>query len=353
MLISSLLLAGLYFALDMSLLRTQAGRDATATDDVSRAVFNRLALDLANVLGPNTPNSGGYPETAASTSLGSTASGGSSSTGSGEAGDMPPAGEGVEGTGPTLPLQAGILGGPSQMSLFVSRVPAVLARRGALAGLSDLPDQQTSDLWRIDYWLGTNGGLCRKVRPWVTGEGTGTSPDVDRSTEPLDVILPDVSAVSFEYYDGGGSTFDSWEGGTGETPAPPAAVRVTLSIRTPNPRGGEPIERTISQVFVLRTAPGSYTPELIDPVVSTGTTTPDQESNTGTGRGSSSSSGGSGGSGGSGSGGTGGTGGGGGSGGKGGGPGGGGGTGGGTGGKGGGPGGGGGTGGGGGKGGGR
>lgn len=261
MVIGSLLLAALYFAFDTTLLQTQASRDAVEIEDLTRAVFHRIGLDLTNVLGPNAPNSGGNPETAAAASAGA-----SSGTGTAAGTDTGMA-EPVMETAALLPFQAGILGSGAQMSVFVSRVPAALVRSGALAAPADV-DQSTSDLWRIDYWLGTNGGLCRKVRPWVTGDGTGTTTDVDRSTEPNDVILDNVVELAFEYFDGGGSVFSSWEGGAGEVPAPPAAVRVTLALRIPNPRGGEPLERTVSQTFVVRTAPGSYTPQLVNPVVS-------------------------------------------------------------------------------------
>lgn len=257
MVIGSLLLAALYFAFDTTLLQTQAGRDAVETEDLTRAVFHRIGLDLTNVLGPNAPNSGGNPETAAAATVGASAGTG------GDAGMTEP----VVETAALLPFQAGILGSGTQMSVFVSRVPAALARPGALVAPANT-DQFTSDLWRIDYWLGTNGGLCRKVRPWVTGDGTGTTADVDRSTEPNDVILDNVVELAFEYFDGGGSVFSSWEGGAGEVPAPPAAVRVTLALRIPNPRGGEPLERAVSQTFVVRTAPGAYTPQLVNPVVS-------------------------------------------------------------------------------------
>jgi hypothetical protein len=80
---------------------------------------------------------------------------------------------------------------------------------------------------------------------------------IDRTNEAMDVIAENVTGVLFESLDTSTSTGN----------APPRAVRVTLTFETPNPRGGDPIVRTVSQVFAVRTAPGTNGPVLVDPVV--------------------------------------------------------------------------------------
>jgi hypothetical protein len=160
-------------------------------------------------------------------------------------------------TNPLLGFQQGVILLESKsISLFVSRVPSVLATPGALTS-GETTDQQSSDLRRIDYWLAAGGGLCRKERPWVTADGTGTSGDIDRSTEAMDVIAETVTDVTFSVPENI-STTDG---------LPPRAVKVTLTFETPSPRGGDPIVRTVSQVFAVRTAPGTNGPVLVDPVV--------------------------------------------------------------------------------------
>src|SRR5205823_1651697 len=58
-LIAILLLSALYFTLNITLRQTQDGRDAVETDNLTRGVFNRMAIDLTGVLGPLPPKSGG------------------------------------------------------------------------------------------------------------------------------------------------------------------------------------------------------------------------------------------------------------------------------------------------------
>ena len=66
-LIAILLLAALYFAMDMTLRQTAESRDAVDVDNLSRGVFTRVSIDLSGSLGPLPPKSGG--NAASSTSM--------------------------------------------------------------------------------------------------------------------------------------------------------------------------------------------------------------------------------------------------------------------------------------------
>jgi hypothetical protein len=286
MLLGIMLMAGLYFTMTMSLQQTQTSRDSLEIEDVSRAVFGKVSGDLTNILGPAPPNSGGTAPGGASAPPTDTSGAPAPTptpTGTDPAPDpmtdpmTDPAP--TEGTEPTetvstlMAFQTGVIGGSDYLSIFASRVPGVLSRPGALNLQTDTGRQQRSDLVRIDYWVREGGGLCRKERPWVTADAVGATEDIDKSTEERDVISEEVTGVRFEYLDSSGTDAGSWGPGSATPAAPPRAVRVTLDFTFPNPRGGDPIVKTVSQVIVVRTSPGSTTPELIDPVAPAETTT--------------------------------------------------------------------------------
>jgi prepilin-type N-terminal cleavage/methylation domain-containing protein len=282
------LLGALYVALDTTLQQTQTSRDAADVEGLSRAVFNKVGVDLANVLGPVPPKSGGgVPETAtpapttpapttttpsattppATTTPTDMAAAETEADPDATAMEDPAAGNTTPAT--NLPLQLGVVGDGTRMTVFASRVPFAGAPAGQMWATAD-GGQQMSDLVRVDYGLAPGGGLYRRESPWVTAQGVGDVDPSNVTAEPGDVIADEVTGVLFEYHDGTGYV-ESWSGG-GSVPAPPRAVRVTLTFSFPNPRGGDPIERTVSQVIVVRTAPGDVTPELTDPVVSSGAT---------------------------------------------------------------------------------
>ncbi|MBA4064753.1 MAG: hypothetical protein C0501_13770 [Isosphaera sp.] len=286
-----ILLGGLYVALQTTVQQTQVSRDAADIEGLSRAVFGKVGTDLSNVLGPPPPKSGGgVPDTAAAptTTPSATTPAPMATTPAAPAADAaadpeaepaaePADAEATQGAA-TLPLQLGVFGDATRLSVFASRVPGAFAPGGRTAE----GQQQPADLVRIDYWLGSGGGLCRKESLWVTAQGVWDSATPDMSTEAADVIAEEVTGVTFEYHDGTDWT-ESWSGGSGSVPAPPRAVRVTLSFSFANPRGGDRIERTVSQVLAVRTAPGSAVPTLTDPVASSGEMPAEQGGGTGSG----------------------------------------------------------------------
>jgi hypothetical protein len=179
--------------------------------------------------------------------------------------------EPTENASTLMAFQTGVVGDSTTLSIFASRVPGVLSRPGALA-LPSEGARYRSDLVRIDYWMSPNG-LCRKERPWVTDDAVGREPTIDTSTEERDVISEHVKDVLFEYLDSSGTDMGYWDETCATPAAPPRAVRVTLTFEFPNPRGGDPVVKTVSQVIAIRTSPGSVTPEPIDPVAPVESTT--------------------------------------------------------------------------------
>ena len=278
-----MLLGALYFCMYTTLQQTQAGRDAVDAESTSRAVFNKMTLDLSSVLGPAPPKSGGTLATGTTSALttttpttGTTPTDGSStptdvSTPTDTSTDPTATDGSQDATAQNFPFQVGVLGTTTQLTIYASRVPNILSTPGMLNQTSDA--QQSSDLVRIDYWKGANG-LCRQERPWITADQTGNSFAVDTSVEGTSLIAEEVSDVYFQYFDGT-SWLESWDTTSGMSPTPPVAVSVTLTFSRPNPAGGEPITRKVSQTIAIRTAPGATVPELVDPVISSGATTTD------------------------------------------------------------------------------
>ena len=301
-LIAILLMAALYFAMDMTLRQTQESRDGVEVDNLSRGVYTRMSLDFSASLGPLPPKSGGNsagatpstpttptdptimstttpPTTTATTQPATT-------TTDPAAAAATPAVDPTTGEAVVVPqaadvgFQAGIVGTDKQLTVFASRLPSAFTHRAAGAG-------QPSDLVRITYWISQNGGLCRQERPWVTADGVRNSTDPDTSGEDGDTLVQEVSDVTFEYFDGS-SWLPSWDGSApspdGVTPTgPPRAVKVTLSYSMPSTRKGDPpYEHTVVQVIPVRAAPGSFTPEMITPSTDMGTTSSDPATSAGT-----------------------------------------------------------------------
>ena len=85
-----------------------------------------------------------------------------------------------------------------------------------------------------------------------------------------DTLVDEVTGVIFEYFDGT-SWASAWDGTQpgpdGVTPiGPPRAVRVTLTLQVPGPRAGQATTKQVSQVILIRSAPGPYTPPQLDPL---------------------------------------------------------------------------------------
>ncbi len=304
-LIAILLLAALYFAMDMTLRQTAESRDAVDIDNLSRGVFTRVNIDLSGSLGPLPPKSGGNAASSGSSSSSTptAASADPTMATATTAATDPTAALTAAATDPTaalaaatdaaatpqaadLSFQAGVIGSAKQLTVFVSRLPGTLT---SAKGLTEIPGTQLpSDLYRITYWLGQNGGLCRQERPWVTADGVRNSSDPDLSDEVGDTLVQEVTDATFEYFDGS-SWLPSWDGTQsspdGVTPTgPPRAVRLKLTFSIPTTRpGNAPYEHSVEQVIPIRTAPGPNTPAMITPSTDPGTTSSGSTPSAGTG----------------------------------------------------------------------
>jgi prepilin-type N-terminal cleavage/methylation domain-containing protein len=276
--IALLLMSGLYVAFDVTLGQTQSGSDLVREADLSRAVFNRMNMDLALPVGPLPPKSGGGIDDQAAATTPSTGTGttsdstttGSTTTGStttDTAGttttptDTTASADAQSTIAASIPLQAGVIGTSNQLTMFVSKVPPFLLDR---SGMATADQQAAPDLRKITYYLGNNGGLYREEKPWVTADGVQNTTEPDRSNDAANIIAPEVSAVLFEYADGTGWV-STWDGsypstdGT-STQGPPRAIRVTLTLDLPDSSTGKLVKKQIQHVFAVRAAVGLAAP---------------------------------------------------------------------------------------------
>jgi hypothetical protein len=264
------LMAALYVALDVQLRLAAEGRDAIEQATLTRAIVQRFENDLSSGLGPVAPpvgnraggmgGAGGPPASPGGTG------GSGTPMGSGD-----PAAAGAEVVteevmpSNTMPFQAGVIGDPDRLTLFVARV-ASLARTEESA---DAPTP--ADIRRITYWQAA-GGLARQELPWVTSERlqATTDPDFEDGKEEKDyVIAEEVTRLQFEYWDGSAWT-DTWDGrqtnADGVTlKGPPMAIRVKFWLRVPGPEFGEMIEKEYRHTIAVRGAPGPAVPETETP----------------------------------------------------------------------------------------
>lgn len=243
--IAAFLLGALYTAFDLVVRRAEANRDQIAASDLSRAIVNRLTADLSASAGLLPPQS--HTTAAADAASGGT---GTSTTTTADPVD----------TSADIPLPCGVVGTDKQITVFATRVPTALTDPDAIANPTVQP---AGDVRRVTYYL-TEAGLCRQERPWVTADGVRNSADPDLSTAETDVIAPEVTDVTFEYFSGGVWNGE-WDGavvGTdGVTPqGPPRAVRVTLHLTYPTPSGGTR-DKTVVHVIPVRAAVGSFAPD--------------------------------------------------------------------------------------------
>lgn len=299
-LIAAMLMGALYVAMQVTLNQMDLSREQVQSDGLARGVFSRMAADLSSPLGPLQPKSGGG--TSSSTSTDTTESTGTSTTSSTTSSTSTSGASTASATtsGATtstdtttgiandtasaeselaadVPLQAGVIGTDTQLTLYLARTPPALTDPEAAANPDVL---QPSDQRRVTYYLGEFGGLCRQERPWVTADGVRASADPDYSTESVDVIAREVVDAYFEYYDAG-TWLTEWDGsqtasdGKSAT-GPPRAVRVTLTFEYVG-RGGVPVQKVVSHVFSVRAAVGAYLPPIDESTTedsgTTGTTT--------------------------------------------------------------------------------
>lgn len=304
--IATLLMAGLYMAMNMTLQQTQTSRNAVEAEDLSRGIFNKMTVDLTGTLAPLPPKSGGNAAGSGGAVVSAPATGTTGATGAttpatGSTGSAAPATgstaaptgtAGTDASGTTATpgatdtataaaaspsFQGGVVGTEKKVTVYLGRTPESFGRFG------ETGEQVRSDQRQVIYWL-ADGGLYRRERPWVTADNLGDEPAT--TDEDAVLIAEEVTDVSFEYTDGS-SWVTEWTGTDlgpdGVTPlGPPRAIKVTLTLKVPVGRN-EFIEKRVSQVIPVRAAPGTYTVPLVEAPTDGATGAPADSSTSGSG----------------------------------------------------------------------
>lgn len=274
--ISVMLLGAVYSVVGYQLRYAQAGRDLVEKTVLARAVLQRVTGDISTAVTLGDParfrrqqaqQSGGSGDgNSGAGAAGGAAAGAAPAAGA--AGAAPAAGaaggttDGSGGTSSGLQLPLGVIGTPTELHLFLSRVPTEAFDTGDGA-------QVTCDLRRVSYWVPDEAeGLCRMEVRLVTSD------DATNTTLPSDVsgyrFAPEVKQVEFSYFDGS-SWLDSWDstelGQDNVTPkGSPRAIAVKISVQVP----GHKELKTYRHVVHVMTAGG--TPAQSS--TGSGTTTP-------------------------------------------------------------------------------
>ncbi|HEY1377424.1 MAG TPA: type II secretion system protein GspJ [Gemmataceae bacterium] len=238
--IAVLLMAALYVGMEVQLRHVQAGRELVNESSVVRNLLARINADVAGCLTP-------IKATAAVASA---------------TGDV--------ATDVVVPLNGGVQGDNNVLTLWVSRVPKLPT--GADAALADTQQLNSSDLRRVSYWL-ADGGLARQDLDRVTADDDDSQLPPNVNNESQLIIAPEVTAVTFQYFDG--TTWqDTWDGTAlgpdGKTPVgPPRAVVINLSVRR---AGADPNDQTAVRNYrhVVAIGAANAQPTMSDDTTATG-----------------------------------------------------------------------------------
>jgi prepilin-type N-terminal cleavage/methylation domain-containing protein len=257
MAIAILLLGGLYVAMTTQILHAKAGRDRITEANLARGVLQRMASDISVHLAPPVPAT--QPADAAATTTTTDAAASSTTTTTPTTPSTTPTTSGTEtadasattttGSG-AVNFNQGVYGEANRLELHVGRASGELFQ--APAGENGGPI--VSDLRRIVYWM-DSGGLARQEVKLVTSDDEINAVPADGADSARFVIAPHVTSVSFEYFDGTDwqtSWYGSDLGEDGKTPkGPPAAIRITLTMRSPSARLNDPEAPTLTYQHVV------------------------------------------------------------------------------------------------------
>jgi prepilin-type N-terminal cleavage/methylation domain-containing protein len=253
--IALLLMAGLYVAMEVNLNYAAAGREVVDQSQLARALLARISADISGALTPITATK-------------------STSATSGTV----VADEGTVNLTTVTPLNMGVVGDATVLTLYVSRVPKWTTPGMAASSNADQQQLAFSDLRRVSYWLSSvgDGGLAKQDVDRVTA---------DRDDDPLPpgvpneeklIVATEVVGLAFRYFDGS-SWQDSWDGSIigedGLTPVgPPRAIEIRIDIRKPNSnRDAENVIRSYRHVVAIGAA--NAQPTATTDTATTGTTT--------------------------------------------------------------------------------
>jgi hypothetical protein len=227
--IGMLLLLALYVSFNMYIGQAQSGREIVNEAALARNILTRIGNDIAGQVGPVDPRIADY-----STS------------------GLPSA------TNPTAGLIAsynlGVYGTGSALVLSNYRV-----RKGPANAPTNAPDPViTSDVHRTAYWIVTNGtdsvGLARAEIRQATSPDSDTVDPTALEDQNKYVFAPEVKSIQFEYFDGTswlaqGSTWDGTfsasTDGSSPPQGPPAAIRITITLKRNLNKGASPDDANV------------------------------------------------------------------------------------------------------------
>jgi prepilin-type N-terminal cleavage/methylation domain-containing protein len=287
--IGVVLLGALYVALDVQLGLTRSGREAVNTSAVARSLLERISSDVSLSLGPipvqtSSSNSsaggsqtgaGATGATGATTNATNTAGGASSSFTTSSASGS------TATTSSTPPFNLGVQGDDTHLTLYLSRWPRELVLPPSDPNYNNqngnLPI--VSDLRRITWWLADGGGLARQEIRIATSDEALNSPAPDLNDGFSSLVAPEVTSITFQYFDGS-QWQTSWDGTQagpdGVTPiGPPIAISVDMTLVLPSSEsGGVRQTKSYHHVISLDTANGATQQSPGSNSSSTGGTSP-------------------------------------------------------------------------------
>ena len=287
--IGVVLLGALYVALDVQLGLTRSGREAVNTSSVARGLLERISTDVSLSLGPipvqtsssNTSAGGTQSGAGASGSTGATTSATNTTGGASSSGANPSASSSPATTSSTPPFNMGVQGDDTHLTLYLSRWPREVVLPPNDANYNNqngnLPIE--SDLRRITWWFADGSGLARQEIRIATSDDALNSPAPDLNDGYSTLVAPEVTSITFQYFDGS-QWQTSWDGTQagpdGVTPiGPPIAISVDMTLVLPSSEpDGVKQTKTYHHVIALDTANGATQQSPGSTSTSTGGTSP-------------------------------------------------------------------------------
>lgn len=238
MAISMLLLAALYFALNIQVQTIGAARDKVEQAALARSLLNRMANDIAPGLAPVNPNRNRTQTTSGTSTTGTQGTGTTppaSTTPSTTGGDTSAPADAATPQQNVAALDLRVRGDLNTLALYVTRIPRDFNPALLEAGLEVLPG--VGDIRQVRYFLSEGSadvpaGLMRQEIKRVTAiDQEAPSPD-----ELPILIAEEVRSLQFRYLDPGTRTWvEYWP--VQETEAdgvtamgPPAAIEIILGV---------------------------------------------------------------------------------------------------------------------------
>lgn len=258
--ICMILMAGLYFAVDIQTRSTRVGREVVEEAMLARAVLDLVARDIepaVTVVQPfrfrkgtvaygtsttassedsnGSSSASGTATSASGSGSGSSTSGQTGSSGSSSGSGASSTDSSTEETtsvyGPAL-IPPGVVGFPESLTLYIRRDPRLDEQGGPAAGVHRI----TYGLIPSDSEEGSGQGLGRweiKLAQSELGLNADQAPPVDQ----FELVAPEVKSVRFKYHAGdGGDWLEQWDsratGSDEVTPqGPPRAIRIEMDIQ--------------------------------------------------------------------------------------------------------------------------